>query len=102
METSCKYRQISYVPSTLATSLQRPKKILTLSFGVTAVVAVVEVAGGILSNSISLLSDAVHVFTDVMAIGLSLFAIAMAARSHSGTLTFGYHRAEVMAHLQTV
>ena len=99
METSCKYRQISYVPSTLATSLQRPKKLLTLSFGVTAAVAVVEVAGGILSNSISLLSDAVHVFTDVMAIGLSLFAIAMATRSHSGTLTFGYHRAEVMAAL---
>jgi cobalt-zinc-cadmium efflux system protein len=70
-----------------------------LSFGVTAVVALVEVAGGILSNSISLLSDAVHVFTDVMAIGLSLFAISMASRSHSGTLTFGYHRAEVMAAL---
>lgn len=72
---------------------------LTLSFGVTAVVAVVEVVGGILSNSISLVSDAVHMFTDVIAIGLSLFAITMAARSHSGAMTFGYHRAEVMAAL---
>jgi cobalt-zinc-cadmium efflux system protein len=72
---------------------------LALSFGVTAIVAVVEVVGGILSDSISLVSDAVHMFTDVIAIGLSLFAITMAARNHSGAMTFGYHRAEVMAAL---
>jgi cobalt-zinc-cadmium efflux system protein len=83
----------------LTTSLQRSKKILTVSFTVTTVIAVVEVVGGILSDSISLMSDAVHMFTDVMAIGLSLFAIAIAARSHSGAMTFGYHRAEVMAAL---
>ena len=70
-----------------------------LSFAVTAAVAVVETVGGILSDSISLVSDAVHMFTDVMAIGLSFFAITMAARSHSGAMTFGYHRAEVMVAL---
>ena len=70
-----------------------------LSFAVTAAVAVVETVGGILSDSISLVSDAVHMFTDVMAIGLSLFAITMAARSHTGAMTFGYHRAEVMVAL---
>ncbi|HYY39848.1 MAG TPA: cation diffusion facilitator family transporter [Nitrososphaera sp.] len=79
--------------------MQRPKRMLALSFAVTAVVAIVEVVGGILSDSISLVSDAVHMFTDVIAIGLSLFAITMAARSHSGAMTFGYHRAEVMAAL---
>jgi cobalt-zinc-cadmium efflux system protein len=70
-----------------------------MSFAVIAAMAVVEVVGGILSDSISLVSDAVHMFTDVMAIGLSLFAITMATRSHSGSMTFGYHRAEVMAAL---
>ena len=70
-----------------------------LSFAVIAAIAVVEVVGGILSDSISLVSDAVHMFTDVMAIGLSLFAITMATRSHSGAMTFGYHRAEVMVRL---
>ena len=70
-----------------------------LSFAVTAAIAVVETVGGILSDSISLVSDAVHMFTDVMAIGLSLFAITMAARTHSGAMTFGYHRAEVMVAL---
>ncbi len=70
-----------------------------LSFAITAAIAVVEAVGGILSDSISLVSDALHMFTDVMAIGLSLFAITMAARSHSGAMTFGYHRAEVMVAL---
>jgi len=72
---------------------------LMLSFAVIMALAIVEVVGGVLSSSISLLSDAVHMFTDVMAIGLSLFAITMASRSHSGAMTFGYHRAEVMVAL---
>lgn len=83
----------------MAINLQQPKRLLTLSLAVTAAIAVVEVVGGILSNSISLVSDAVHVLTDVMAIALSLFAITMASRSHSGAMTFGYHRAEVLAAL---
>lgn len=83
----------------VAINLQRPKRLLTLSLAITASIAIIEVAGGVLSNSISLVSDAVHMFTDVMAIGLSLFAITLAARSHSGAMTFGYHRAEVLAAL---
>jgi cobalt-zinc-cadmium efflux system protein len=83
----------------LAINLQQPKRLLTLSLAVTASLAVVEVVGGILSGSISLVSDSVHMFTDVMAIALSLFATTMATRSHSGGMTFGYHRAEVLAAL---
>src|SRR5919197_5354683 len=83
----------------LAINLQQPKRLLTLSLAVTASLAVVEVVGGILSGSISLVSDSVHMFTDVMAIALSLFAITVASRSHSGAMTFGYHRAEVLAAL---
>ncbi|MFL6512798.1 MAG: cation diffusion facilitator family transporter [Nitrososphaera sp.] len=70
-----------------------------VSFAITVAIAINEVIGGIVSGSISLVSDAVHMFTDVMAIGLSLFATTMAARSHSGAMTFGYHRAEVMVAL---
>jgi cobalt-zinc-cadmium efflux system protein len=83
----------------VAINLQRPKRLLTVALAITASIAIIEVAGGIVSNSISLVSDAVHMFTDVMAIGLSLFAITVAARSHSGAMTFGYHRAEVLAAL---
>ena len=80
-------------------SQQQSKRLLTLSLSITAVIALIEVIGGILSGSISLVSDAVHVFTDVIAVGLSLFAIILATRSHSGIMTFGYHRAEVLAAL---
>lgn len=83
----------------MSINLQQPRRLLMFSLAVTASIAVVEVVGGILSNSISLVSDSVHMFTDVMAIGLSLFAITMAAKSHSGVMTFGYHRAEVLAAL---
>lgn len=80
-------------------SLQGVKRQLTLSLIITAAIAAIEVAGGFLSNSISLVGDAFHVFVDAMAIALSLFAITMAARHHAGSMTFGYHRAEVLAAL---
>lgn len=80
-------------------NLQQPKRLLTLSLAVTATIAVIEATSGVLSNSISLVGDSVHMFTDVTAIALSLFAITMAARNHSGAMTFGYHRAEVLAAL---
>lgn len=83
----------------MAINLQQPKRLLTFSLAVTASIAVIEAVSGVFSNSISLVSDAVHMFTDVTAIMLSLFAITMAARSHSGAMTFGYHRAEVLAAL---
>lgn len=80
-------------------SLAQPRRVLQLSLLVTAAVAAAEFAGGFLSNSISLVSDAIHVLTDVIAIGLSLFAVMLATRSHAGIMTFGYHRAEVLAAL---
>ncbi|HKU50376.1 MAG TPA: cation diffusion facilitator family transporter [Nitrososphaera sp.] len=79
--------------------MEQPKKLLKLSLLVTAAVAALEFAGGFFSGSISLVSDAVHVLTDVIAMALSLFAVILATRSHSGKMTFGYHRAEVLAAL---
>jgi cobalt-zinc-cadmium efflux system protein len=80
-------------------NFQQPRRLLTLALAITATIAVIEAAGGILSNSISLVGDSVHMFTDVTAIALSLFAITVAAKSHSGAMTYGYHRAEVLAAL---
>ena len=56
-----------------------------------------EVIGGVLSNSLALKSDAGHLFGDVMALGLSLLAVRIAARPPSTRRTFGYRRAEVLA-----
>jgi cobalt-zinc-cadmium efflux system protein len=67
--------------------------------GITAVFMVVEVVGGILSNSLALLADAGHMFTDVGALTLSLVAMRMAQRPPSPSKTYGYVRLEILAAL---
>jgi cobalt-zinc-cadmium efflux system protein len=58
-----------------------------------------EVVAGLLSGSLALLADAGHMLTDAAALGLALFAAAMAARPPQGRWTFGYKRIEVLAAL---
>jgi cobalt-zinc-cadmium efflux system protein len=70
---------------------------LKISIFVAIAIALIELVGGILSNSLSLISDAVHVFGDILAIFMSLFAVSLATRQHKGSMTYGYHRAEVLA-----
>jgi len=72
---------------------------LALALCITAVFFVVEVVGAIFTHSLALLGDAGHQLSDVGAIGLSLFAIWLAARPHAPERTFGYHRAEIVAAL---
>ncbi|MGH2683389.1 MAG: cation diffusion facilitator family transporter [Actinomycetota bacterium] len=66
-------------------------------FGITSAILVGEVIGGLLSNSLALLADAGHVFTDVAGIGLALGAIWLASRPASAERTFGYYRIEILA-----
>jgi len=72
---------------------------LKITLGLVLVIMAVEIVGGILSNSLALISDAGHMLTDALALGLSLFAINLARRPATPTRTFGYHRAEIMAAL---
>jgi cobalt-zinc-cadmium efflux system protein len=60
---------------------------------------VAEVVGGVLSNSLALLADAGHMFTDVGALALSLVAMRLAQRPPSPTKTYGYVRLEILAAL---
>jgi cobalt-zinc-cadmium efflux system protein len=70
---------------------------LKVSIFVAIAIALIELVGGSLSNSLSLVSDAVQVFGDILAIFMSLFAVSLATRQHKGSMTYGYHRAEVLA-----
>jgi cobalt-zinc-cadmium efflux system protein len=72
---------------------------LTITLFLTVVIMVVEVAGGLLSHSLALLSDAGHMLTDILALGLGLFAMNLARRPATATRTYGFHRAEIMAAL---
>lgn len=67
------------------------------AIALTALTLVAEVAGGIWTNSLALLSDAAHVFLDLFALFLSLAAIKLSSYPASDTRTFGWHRTEVFA-----
>lgn len=58
-----------------------------------------EIVGGWLSNSLALLADAGHMFSDAAALGLSLFAAWIVRRPPTARHTYGYYRAEILAAL---
>ena len=70
---------------------------LTAVFLLTLAVFVVQLVGGFLANSLALLADAGHNFTDVAGVGLALLAIHFAARPATDGRTFGYLRLEILA-----
>lgn len=74
------------------------RKLKTALF-LTAIILLVELAGGLLSHSLALLSDAGHVFTDIFALGLAWFATAQAERPADASKTYGYHRTGILAAL---
>jgi cobalt-zinc-cadmium efflux system protein len=63
------------------------------------VIVVVEVVAGIAADSLALLSDAVHNFTDIAALGLAWFAIVQARKPPTAAKTFGYHRTGILTAL---
>jgi cobalt-zinc-cadmium efflux system protein len=75
-------------------STRRP---LVITLVLVLVIMVAEVIGGLVSNSLALLSDAGHMLTDALAITLSLFAMNLARRPATSKKTYGYHRAEILA-----
>jgi cobalt-zinc-cadmium efflux system protein len=75
------------------------EKRLILSLAVTLLILVGEVIGGIVSNSLALLSDAGHVLTDAFALGLSLIAAMIMKRPSDFRATYGYQRIGLLAAL---
>ncbi len=74
-----------------------PEKRLGLSLGVTVLILIAEVVGGIISNSLALLSDAGHVFTDTFALGLSMIAARISKKRSDHRATYGYQRVGILA-----
>jgi cobalt-zinc-cadmium efflux system protein len=69
---------------------------LRISLILSITILVAEIIGGLLSNSLALLSDAGHVFADVVAISLSWYGVRQALRPSNSRMTFGYHRIGVI------
>jgi cobalt-zinc-cadmium efflux system protein len=72
---------------------------LRLAFFLTVIILIAELVGGLLANSLALLSDAGHVVTDIFALGLAWFATVQAERPANARKTFGYHRVGILAAL---
>lgn len=75
------------------------KKALTISFFLIAGFMFVEFIGGYLTNSLALISDAGHMLSDAVALGLSLSALIFGARAATPSKTYGYKRFEILAAL---
>ncbi|MFX1293385.1 MAG: cation diffusion facilitator family transporter [Promethearchaeota archaeon] len=75
------------------------KQKLIYSMIITGSIMVVEVIGGILANSLALLSDAGHMFTHFFALLISYIAIIIASKEPCHHRTFGLYRAEILAAL---
>lgn len=76
-----------------------PADKMRLAFWLTTLIFLAEVVGGFVSGSLALLSDAGHVLTDLAALGLSWYALRQAERPTDARMTFGYHRAGILAAL---
>ncbi|KAB8043159.1 cation diffusion facilitator family transporter [Janthinobacterium aquaticum] len=70
---------------------------LWIALILTTTFLIAEVVGGVLTNSLALISDAAHMFTDSAALAVSLVAIRIGRRAADSLRTFGYYRFEILA-----
>jgi cobalt-zinc-cadmium efflux system protein len=80
-------------------ALAPDRRRLLIVLAITAVFFVAELVGGFYANSLALMTDAVHVLTDIAALCLSLLTLWISSRPASGAKTFGYLRAEILGAL---
>ena len=62
----------------------------------------IEFIGGLISNSLAIMTDAAHLLSDLAGFVLSIYALYVANRSSNNCFTFGYHRAEIIGAVSSV
>ena len=85
--------------SHLETITRKTLSRLALALGITLAFVVVEAVAGVVANSLALLTDAAHNFTDVIALALSWYAMRMTSKPAHAGKTFGYHRVGILVAL---
>ncbi|MFC4004882.1 cation diffusion facilitator family transporter [Prauserella oleivorans] len=89
--------------SAAASASSRHLRRLAAALAIGGVFMVLEFVVGFATSSLALISDAAHMFTDVLGLGMALLAVVLARRSGpTYTRTFGLYRAEVLAALANV
>jgi len=75
------------------------RRALTAALAITATYTVVEIVGGVFTDSLALLADAGHMLSDNVSLALALFAVWLAGKPVTAQRTYGYKRAEILAAL---
>lgn len=89
--------QVPVAPDAAYCALEQRR--LIISIIITGITMILEVVGGIWSNSLALLSDAGHMFSHLFALGVSYVAILLACKPPTESQSFGFYRAEILAAL---
>ncbi|MGZ9226352.1 MAG: cation diffusion facilitator family transporter [Anaerolineales bacterium] len=89
----------SHTHSHLREAARQTTARLALSLFLTLAFVIIEAGAGIFANSLALLTDAAHNLTDVIALGLSWFAVRITAQPANAQKTYGYHRAGILVAL---
>lgn len=73
------------------------KKVLLISFLIITSYMIIEVIGGFMTNSLALLSDAGHMLSDAVSLGIALLAFTFSEKAANSSNTYGYKRFEILA-----
>lgn len=73
------------------------KKVLIISFFIITAYMIIEVVGGLLTNSLALLADAGHMLSDSISLAIGIVAFTLGERVASRSKTYGYKRFEILA-----
>lgn len=80
-------------------SLQSSKDGLTVAFWLNFLFSVIEVIGGVLTNSTAIIADAFHDFTDAIAIGIAVMLEKISGKKRSAKFSYGYRRFSLLSAL---
>ena len=89
----------SHTHSHLREASNQTTKRLSISLFLTLAFVVIEAGAGVFANSLALLTDAAHNLTDVIALGLTWFAVRVTSQPANAQKTYGYHRAGILVAL---
>lgn len=63
---------------------------------------IVEIFGGYLANSVAIMTDAAHMFSDLSGFAIAILSLHISARPASSFMTYGYHRAEIIGAIMSI
>src|SRR5215467_7356731 len=87
------------MPAETVTGSKETEQRLWMGLGLACGITLLEFTGGLVSQSLALVSDSAHILTDVITFGLGILTIRLARMPHTQRRTYGYHRAEIFAAL---